>query len=113
MREIKFRAWDKDLKSWLHRAHPSYWGINFIIDSQCDIMTLPKDSAIIISQFTGLLDKNGKEIFEGDLVKHPMLSKPTEVKWLNVGWTPFMSYHAGEDYKVIGNIWENPELITT
>ena len=55
MREIKFRAWDKRINKW--RPLDKYERLAILESSDFDIC-----------QFTGLLDKNGKEIFEGDIV---------------------------------------------
>mgnify|MGYP001569391785 CR=1 FL=1 len=114
-REIKFRAWDKKNKimiDWNHlRAFKDGWWNN--------------SQELPIMQFTGLHDKNGKEIYEGDILKHILDGfEPHEL--LSVYWdeelngfsshsldkehlyqTPIMN----NEYEVIGNIYENPELL--
>jgi hypothetical protein len=73
----------------------------------------PKNT--ILMQFTGLLDKNGKEIFEGDIFKNGSL-----VRAITVDEQHGYRFHFGldrltrgdADYgEVIGNIYENPELL--
>jgi uncharacterized phage protein (TIGR01671 family) len=126
MREIKFRAWDKLRKRWLTPSdtQPSFtlktqeYKNGPLVDIEHFLMTLPLTVLVhegkypikeggdaYISMFTGLKDKNGKEIYEGDILSCP--PQLIEVKWGRDGW-----YLPNEErVEIIGNIYENPELI--
>ncbi len=132
MREIKFRAWDKEAEL-------------FRIFTLADIRNLSEGDIIIgngngytfrldaqtIQQFTGLADMNGKEIYEGDIVRLRNRSHweedsehmqgigqvvfiQEEVCWraqrLNET-TMMLDWGGTETISVIGNIYENPELL--
>lgn len=113
MRQLKFRAWQEQKGRFL--CFDAFTGIAGIycalpgeIVRECDFR---------ISQFTGLLDKNGKEIFEGDILRHESGGKPFEIKhalqeWNEDGFaTGYQLSFTGDQYEVTGNIYENPELL--
>lgn len=135
MREIKFRAWDKHA-----RPEPMMAGLTGITrEGECALS--PDKDRFVLMQYTGLKDKNGKEIYEGDLLRVKRSgggsTSVSEVYWeqpevrndhtgqyesLN-GYVQFGGWktrsrnewnyamHEG-NFEVIGNIYENPELVT-
>lgn len=69
-----------------------------------------------IGQYTGLKDKNGKKIFEGDIVKSKYGVFKSKVEWNDsfCGFFPFCNNDTGifaDECEVIGNIYENKELL--
>lgn len=102
-RVIKFRVWDEYNKELFNIEDFYFFEEQGIHDS----------SKCCLMQFTGLLDSTGREIYEGDIMCDQY--GPFEVKWGTFGWYPF-EYNGGSEvspelYEVIGNIYENPELI--
>jgi uncharacterized phage protein (TIGR01671 family) len=111
MREIKFRAWDKRKKYMEEISWP--WAIldNTIYDITGGRKHKEKDD-IILMQYTGLKDKNGKEIYEADIIIADWSFKePTEIKWPEFYYNLIEYGLDGEDLEVIGNLYENPELL--
>ena len=118
MREIKFRAWDKAKKRWVANHIDPWWGASGAAQDG----SLQKDIALM--QYTGLKDKKGVEIWEGDIVKYQdgtqhwdgSYIKPTSVRLENGSFKPFCGcggeYGMDETYaEVLGNIYEHPHLL--
>lgn len=122
-REIKFRAWDKDLAKYLGGCEIDSLMAELSADDDGKGVIIKQicPARYIFEQYTGLKDKNGKEIYEGDIVKGDM--GVFEVKWYDLVaqfmFRPNMSmkYHPPFTstqlvvMEVIGNIHENPELL--
>lgn len=126
-RTIKFRAWDgKQMHEEVHAVN----GMAYV-DSEVKYDTPHKEVYPIenstIMQFTGLLDKNRKEGYEGDVIERDSpFSKSKKVRgvitfsksafridWLvkrSGNWNDVLHLHLPES-EIIGNIYENPELL--
>ena len=112
MREIKFRAWDKKRKTmWEVDCLNWYDEHMWVNESPMSGDKLPIGSTPIM-QFTGLTDRHGVEIYEGDIIlvidAVSMEQSAHEVKWAGIGWNRQILFTQVE---VIGNIYETPELL--
>ena len=129
MREIKFRAWDKENKEMLDVQELDY---EDSYDGQPMIRTTKYSDyfdteEMLLMQYTGLKDKNGKEIYEGDIVKFRFKEDREEFPDL-IGYIEYQSTFAAfrimsnqGSFKIditeikfiekIGNIYNNPELL--
>ena len=117
-RLIKFRVWNTVAKAMYPLEH---FGLGMKGDTlqlmpECEHYDKPfvvnNAGALVYMQYTGLKDKNGVEIYEGDIIlvidAVSMEQSIHDVKWVGVGWTRQILFTQVE---VIGNIYENPHLL--
>ena len=125
MREIKFRVWDKETKNICEVRNIDFISEMIQIKYQANYGVRELEN-VILMQFTGLQDKNGVDIYEGDILiyQHMFVDKKSvsEVIW-NEKYSGFASYVEDDErryilekelknqFEVIGNIYENPELL--
>nr|WP_105248999.1 YopX family protein [Streptococcus suis] len=126
----KFRAWDIFHNKWVKHFYITENGLIYNMEQlHRDLIgAVPiEQSGLIVMQSTGLFDKNGKEIFEGDVVlengwRKVAVSFGTQEIEENFGdkriFQGFNLYLGGgypeavmSKYEIIGNIYENPELM--
>lgn len=130
MREIKFRAWTgKEMiyyPEWFTLEGQHVLCFEEPPHSYVDESDIDNPNRVELMQYTGLKDKNGKEIYEGDIVKNERHYFTTSVEYYGSSFNckseglplhTFIDEHYGEDsaknsIEVIGNIYENPELLT-
>jgi len=150
MREIKFRAWDKKSKK-MRQVTEIVFNTGFYLEPNDNTVKLiwvkgqdiindkdiqlQRDDGFILMQYTGLKDKNGKEIYEGDIVTIHKHNYDFGFKQDEIGQIKFIDgafgfyreknekeyffndlatengYGELDYYEVIGNIYDNPELL--
>ena len=125
-REIKFRAWHKVEKCMFEVFG---FDVNHVYPfTTSGIVIPPTIDDVEMMQYTGLKDKNGKEIYEGDIVKYNYNNQVYQDVYAKVEYSiagfrlnaDYISRHLSRHiriadtdyYEVVGNIYENPGLLT-
>ncbi|EIX0104584.1 hypothetical protein MG062_000579 [Listeria monocytogenes] len=120
MREIEFRAWDKEVKEMDYNPSVIEIWQNKPINEQ---FRLESEEKLVWMQYTGLKDKNGKKIFEGDIVNCKFFDRMVGdiagvINFIDCVWavSDFKNKRLYQlidvdNIEIIGNIHENPDLL--
>lgn len=131
MREILFRGKRIDSSEWAEGCYikdeqdstTAYIGNIFGVDGLMlvHVMDIVKVAPDTVCQYTGLTDKNGRKIFDGDIIKYS--KKLFKIVWVaecahfaayplqENSWSPCMNVGTVKNVEVIGNIFDNPDLV--
>lgn len=141
-RIIKFRAWNKKENKWQHKEACDILGEMVLLGGWMSAVSIKDLNEIVVLQYTGIRDKNGIEIFEGDIVVQDCYvwfdeGKPNyrgTVEWIYSQWQVVahcinsekrgissgineglndagFDENTNSDWIVVGNIFDNPEMI--
>lgn len=125
MRELKFRAWSNDNnKMWYVGSKNGYEYFTATLDFCIDWSVwrsrekvASSDRGDILMEWTGLKDKNGREIYENDIIEGILpngdkINVRRVVEWCDrPGYLPFIIANSLKEIEVIGNKFENPNLL--
>ncbi len=121
MKEIKFRAWNKEEKCMIKKLYFVYETENGLNSLYNDKDQCLDEDEYVLMQFTGVKGKDGVELYEGDIVKGALKDEVYIIEFFGGcfcyhrigkenGWSNFNRESYG-NFKVIGNIYENPEML--
>ena len=138
MREIKFRVWDHHDQK-MKYAEMEWFDDMFAFRFEHRGFEEEDNSDVVIMQYTGLKDKNGKEVYEGDVLRTPHfldengkqlylyhrvvwserltgwqavnMNETTDPPYVKTG-SPQLWVYAKDEFEIIGHIHQNPELLT-
>jgi len=135
MREIKFRGKRLDNGEWVYGYYVYYGWIDnqkhYIVPDYASALYAFEVDPSTVGQFTGILDKNEREIYEGDILKDTnnaiyyvdfirgcFYLKTNYKSFPHLGWTEWLPMCEIDrlaipvEFEIIGNIYENPELLS-
>ena len=101
MREIKFRAWNGEQMDYDYRDACLWNGL------------LVAEGDTILMQFTGLKDRTGKDIYEGDIVDFQTFDAKGVVTYVAPRFLASGHELQGYEVEITGNVYETPELVKT
>lgn len=125
MRDVKFKAWDKEHKRWTNYSIAD--DLPRFYDKHTGCWKTDKEGKrFVLSQYTGLKDKNNREIYEGDVIKAISFAR-----WIGVveysdenqafifddldkkyrGKSTVFMNQFDDGFEILGNIYENPKLL--